>query len=340
MPVAVKRIAITLIGIALLATFVWLLARTHRGAADDDEEAIKTTPPSVVHRPGGEVVVRLTAAELEKAGLRTAPLQPMERTPEATAYGVILDPAPLIALNGEIASAQAALDASRAEFERAKRLHANGQNVSLKSMQAAQAKFRADQARFAQLGQQLADRWGRAIARLSPERRSEMVLGLARRQIAVARVSLPAGQTLASKPRGARVVVLGYEKHPLKTSLVSFAPSVDPSLQGETFLLELKAPDFPLVPGAAVTAYLRSGAPPEEGVILPRSAVVRFNNKAWVYVRLDANDFVRREVSLTVPLAHGWFLPDGLSPGTRVVVTGAETLLSDELGASHRVDED
>ncbi len=340
MRVALKRTAITLIGIILLATFVWLLARTHRDAADDDEEAIKTTPPSVVHRPGGEAVVRLTAAEQEKAGLETAPLLPMERASELTAYGVIVDPAPLITLNGEIVSASAALDASRAEFERAKRLHAHGRNVSLKSLQAAESKFRADQARFAQLNQQLADGWGLAMAQLSPERRSEMVLGLARRRIAVARVSLPAGQTLASKPRDARVVVLGYEKHPLRTSLVSFAPSVDPSLQGETFLLELEAPNFPLVPGAAVTAYLRSAAPPEQGVILPRSAVVRFNNKAWVYVRLDANDFVRREVSLTVPLAHGWFLPDSLSPGTRVVVTGAETLLSDELGASHRVEED
>ncbi len=340
MRVALKRTAIAVIGIALLATFVWVLARSRRGAADDDDAAIKTTPPSVVHRPGGEAVVRLTPAEQEKAGLETVALKPMQRARESTAYGVILDPAPLIALNSELASASAALDASRAEFERAKRLHAHGQNVSLKSMQAAESKFRADRARFAQLIQQLANTWGWEMARLGPPHREAMVAKLARREIAIARVSLPTGQTLTSKPRDARVVVLGYEKRPLATHLVSFAPSVDPSLQGETFLLELVAPKFPLVPGASVTAYLESAAPREQGVILPRSAVVRFNDKAWVYVRVDANDFARREVSLTTPLAHGWFLANSLAPGTRVVVTGAETLLSDELGASHRVEED
>jgi hypothetical protein len=333
-------IAWAVIAAAAVVILGSLLADAHRKASDEDDEEISSTPPTVQRGPGGEMVVRLTAAEQAKAGLETQALRPMSRSPEVAAYGVILDPAPLIALNSELASVSASLSTSRAEYERAKLLHAHGQNVSLKSVQAAESKFRADQAQFNQFNQQLANKWGRAMAHLKPARRNEIVARLARRAIAIARVSLPTGQTLVAKPRDARVVVLGYEKHPLTTPLVSFAPSVDPSLQGESFLLELDASKFPLVPGAAVTAYLRSAAPPEEGVILPRSAVVRFNNAAWVYVRLDANDFARREVSLTVPLAHGWFLPDSLSPGTRVVVTGAQTLLSDELGASHRVDED
>jgi hypothetical protein len=329
-------IAWTLIGAAAVAILLWVLAGVHREAGEEEEERISSTPPTVMRGADGEVVVRMTAAERAKAGLETQALRPLARAPEIAAYGVILDPAPLIALNSQLASASAALSASRAEFERAKLLHTQGQNVSLKNMQAAESAFHADQARFHQFGQQLADQWGGELAGLSPVRRDELVADLARRAVAIARVSLPAGQTLATKPSGARLIVLGYERRPLVTDLVSFAPSVDPSLQGESFLLEVDARKFPLVPGAAVTAYLKSAEPLQHGVLFPRSAVVRFDGKAWAYVRLNARDFARREVALAAPLADGWFVDAGFAPGTRVVVAGAQTLLSDELGSSRR----
>jgi hypothetical protein len=40
--------------------------------------------------------------------------------------------------------------------------------------------------------------------------------------------------------------------------------------------------------------------------------------------------FVRRETSLTSPLGDGWFMQRGFAPGDRVVVEGAQQLLSEE----------
>ncbi len=40
--------------------------------------------------------------------------------------------------------------------------------------------------------------------------------------------------------------------------------------------------------------------------------------------------FQRRELALDRPVAGGWFVTNGLAPNDRVVLTGAQALLSEE----------
>ena len=65
--------------------------------------------------------------------------------------------------------------------------------------------------------------------------------------------------------------------------------------------------------------------------MLPRTAVVRYASRAWVYVQTSDEVFTRREASLVSPTPDGWFVKTGFAPGDPVVVTGAQTLLSEEL---------
>ncbi len=79
---------------------------------------------------------------------------------------------------------------------------------------------------------------------------------------------------------------------------------------------------------------------PRQGVIVPDSAVVWLDGKAWVYVTRavapDASDaskpaeeFGRREIPVDAQTTGGWFVPDGFGDN-RVVVEGAQLLLSTE----------
>lgn len=68
----------------------------------------------------------------------------------------------------------------------------------------------------------------------------------------------------------------------------------------------------------------------QNGVVIPRGAVVRFNGKPWIYFQTGDQTFARREISLEQPLADGWFAAQGMKPGERVVVSGAQMLLSEE----------
>ena len=46
---------------------------------------------------------------------------------------------------------------------------------------------------------------------------------------------------------------------------------------------------------------------------------------------MDEELFERKDVALERPLADGWFVEDGLQPKQKIVVTGAQQLLSEEL---------
>ena len=67
------------------------------------------------------------------------------------------------------------------------------------------------------------------------------------------------------------------------------------------------------------------------GVMVPRTAIVRFHGDAWVYVQTGADTFERVAIALDHPLADGWFVRAGLKPQAKVVTTGAQQLLSEEL---------
>jgi multidrug efflux pump subunit AcrA (membrane-fusion protein) len=73
-----------------------------------------------------------------------------------------------------------------------------------------------------------------------------------------------------------------------------------------------------------------------KGVNVPKSAVVRYLGKAWVYVVASDGGFDRKEISLDHPIpdAAGWFVIESVKPGDRIVVTGAAALLSQEINAA------
>ena len=67
------------------------------------------------------------------------------------------------------------------------------------------------------------------------------------------------------------------------------------------------------------------------GVLIPSSAVIRYQGKAWVYLQTGDKEFTRREIPLDHPGANGWFVSSGVTDKDRVVEIGAQTLLSEEL---------
>ena len=79
-----------------------------------------------------------------------------------------------------------------------------------------------------------------------------------------------------------------------------------------------------------VLAYLANGSR-MQGVIVRAAAVVWWQGKAWIYVQKDTERFARREISTDTPVEDGWFVVNGLLPDDRIVTTGAQLLLSEEL---------
>ncbi|MGH7781213.1 MAG: efflux RND transporter periplasmic adaptor subunit [Candidatus Binataceae bacterium] len=326
-----RTIAVSIVAaVAMMAALV----RVSSTRADEDEEKPITSSAAQISRDAaGHVVIAVRPAAQKEIGVTTETLAPVVRPVEVEGYGFILDPAPLSKLNSDLVSAQATLDASAAQFRRTKRLYAEQKNVSLRDLQTAEAAYLIDKARLETLGQQLRDTWGGEIARADSRSRSELVYALIDRREAIARVTVPAGKVLDDFPAEAKIAVLGHEEHPVTARAVYFAPTVDPRIQGQSFLLLMRATGFPIRPGMAVSAALPTSGSGEQGVMVPRSAVLRYAGKEWVYQGLDADRFTRREIVPAQYSSEGYFITQNLKPGMWVVVTGAQTLLSEELKA-------
>jgi hypothetical protein len=131
---------------------------------------------------------------------------------------------------------------------------------------------------------------------------------------------------------GLRVAVAMRPERALGAQLLGPAPSVDPAVQGIGWLLLIE-PDPPPT-GTALTATLHFAERAFEGVVVPRSAVLRRDGGAFVYVEASPGSFERRAASLLRPREDGWLATGALAPGEPVVVRGAQQLLGVEFSQS------
>ena len=300
------------------------------------EETGDGAPKEEEEKPA-DFVVKLEKEKWQALDLEKGEPEKTELQPRRIAFGRVLDPTPIVTLDGELSAAEAALAASRAEYERTQGLFKNGENLARKTLETAHAQFRADEIKADGLHRGALLEWGPVFAALDAEQRHEFVEQLVRGETALIRVDILPGDVLAEPPKSARVLVLGREEKPVETQSITPAAAVDPKTQAQGFILRVDRPPFALRPGMALTAWLELPQPPRAGFAVPRSAVLRHDGRAWVYVQEEEEKFVRKPVTLDTPLDgdKGWFVAEGggIKADDLLVVTGAQSLLSEELKA-------
>ena len=259
----------------------------------------------------------------------------------------------LAAARSDASSAAAAEEAARAAYGRARVLNADAKNVSDRVVEEARSKFETERARL-EAARETVRTIESSLQSGGPAGSTPLVLQsqgtvveimaqpgesveagtpllrVSRLDRLVARIDLPIGETLPSGAAIARIVPAGQEHQPMEAERIATAAVVDQKAPGQAFLFRLRESRFGLRPGLAVTAYLPTGAAKRAGVTVPTAAVVRLSGKAYVYVQSAAEQFTRKEIRTGTPVASGYFIGNQLPPGTRIVVAGAQTLLSEE----------
>jgi hypothetical protein len=282
----------------------------------------------VSHGASGETIIKLDAETQKRMGLQTAALSAARLNAEVKGYGRVLDAAPLATSVADLISATAASAASQAELERLKTLIAQN-NASARALQTAEAAAVRDQAQTEAARLRLLASWSSAIA--TRQDLPAFVRSLGSLDSALIQLNLSPDQSLKEPPTGARIVTLSDETKPIEAQFLGPAAAVDPQVQGKGLLFLISPNPSRLAPGAAVTGYINAPGEPQSGVAVPRSAIVRFNGTAWVYVQTADDTFERTEARLERPMQDSWFVREGLKPEAKVVTTGAQQLLSEEL---------
>jgi hypothetical protein len=315
---------------------LWM--KTHGGdsppAAAEKPPDEAPTGPTIEHDSDGNVVIRIDDETQGNIGLQVASPAAAQLSPEFKGYGRVLDPSSLTTLMTELASAQAAYNASSNELARLKKLAQQG-NAPQRTLEAAEAAAIRDQLAAQSARNRLALTWGSAVAeRNDLSTFSEL---LTSGNAALVRIDLPAGEDLKVLPSGARILTLSGGS--AETENLEPASNVDPQTQGKGFVFLLKTNALQLLPGAAVTGYLKVPGEPLAGVIIPRDAVVRTEGAGWIYVADgSAEAYKRTQIALDHPTEAGWFVSKGVAATNYVVVKGAQTLLSQEMKAALKPD--
>ena len=345
-----RMLRIVIIAFPLMLVAAGLAWGFFSGRAEVTQEDQADTPiqgASRVSTQDGSTVLSMPVDAQRANGIVVTALTGERRSIESSGNAVVVDLQPILSLESsynsatmDVAKARASAAASGAEFERLQRLNHDGQNASEKSVEAARAASDSDAAveqnaeqTLSVLESSIALRWGPAIARWIESGSPHLNALLAQRMFLL-QVTVPGSAVHAAT---AAIVNLPDGKH-ASAQLLSTLPQLDPRLQSPSFLYLLPA-QARLVPGMNLSVSLPAG-PAQRGVVVPETAVVWWQGKAWCYVEHSPGKFTREAVPTKNPVANGWFVTASILPGMRVVTSGAQTLLSEEFRSELQADQD
>jgi hypothetical protein len=313
-----------------------------QGGPDQDAEkqAAKTAPaPAQITVQNGRIVLSLDAQSQNRLGIATVALSESSVRAQFIAPSVVLPVQELANLRSGYVAAQAQLEKARAnlnvagkEYQRLKILYQDNQNASAKALEAAEGTMQADTAGVSAAQQQLdlqaalvRQQWGTTVAEWTTQNTAalERVLSL---QEMLVQITIPPEKETSPPPTISLEMPAGGRA---SASFVSASPRLDPRIQGRTFLYITTARPG-LAPGLNLIAHLAMGKP-IRGFVIPESAIVWSEGQAWIYRQLSSNQYSRFVAATDIPVEGGFLTIKGLSSGDRVVVIGAQSLLSEEL---------
>ncbi len=315
-------------------------------------EVIQKAPSQVVSKEtdSGRHMLTIGRRAQQLSGISTQMLTAEKRSRSIKAYGEVLDLRNLFSLVTSFEAAKAAsmksifqLEISRNKYVRAKLLFGSTKYVSLEQLQAARAAYYSDLAdsesafgNLSGLKGQITEEWGKRISHLVTSS-SSFVTRLMSNGISMMLVTIQEPARSYNAPGTA--LVRAIDGNLIEAHLISISPVSNPQIQGVSYFYE--TPNSSNLPaGTNVVAYL-DGGKVMNGVRVPSSAIVWYDGTPWIFIKTGATSFERREISLTIPTADGWFIHNGVKPGEDVVVNGAQLLLSQELiGNTHGNNDD
>jgi hypothetical protein len=346
---SIMRIIIfSLIAIVLAGGLIWgfLAGRTEQSAEATREAPVQA--PSRVASKNGETILTFDAAAQRANGIVTIALSRDRRSVETQATGVVLQLQPILDLKSsyntastDLVKARATARASLAEYERLRQLNQDGKNASDKAVEIARAASESDTALVQNVQQSIAVlknstrlHWGPVVASWLEQGSPQLDALLAQRMFLLQVTVASTG--ISATPKQAMVKYPDGSHSP--AHLISTLPQLDPRLQAPS-LLYMVAAHPGLIPGINLPVFLPSG-PAQDGVVVPSSAIVWWQGKAWCYAEESPGKFTRREVATSNPVTSGWFVTEGISADAHVVTSGAQTLLSEEFRSQIQADQD
>jgi len=288
--------------------------------------ALMAVPWTVWAQVAPYVGVTLAPEVQTRLGVRTETLKSQRRAQQIDAFAKVLDPGPLAQLQTDLDAAEASAAASAAEARRSTALNASGAAVAGKDAEAAVAQAKADAAHVEILRQRIGLEWGPGLQKMTDARRKALIRQLSNGQAALVHIDTPNDQG-QSQARSVEIDIGDGQAH---GRLLGAARVAEPRLQSSGLIAEVSGKSAVLLSVGLIQSAHINIAASTPGVVLARSAVIRFMGSDWAYVRRSPDGFERRRLDNPAPAEGGLFVAKGFAAGEEVVVQGAAELFGAE----------
>ena len=290
----------------------------------------------------GSLVVRISADTQKLAGIKTILSENISIQSEDRAFATVIDIQELLLKRADYREAIAerqitntSLRNSSKLLEQLKVLHKEATNISKRELQQAtavweeqRARIQAINIRLQNIRENMVQKWNTEITELALKDNSELFDRLVNRKDYLILMTLKANQHLSADTAFVFVNKTDDRANARKAYFISAASFSDTTLQGETYFLRANAEKIRV--GMRLYVWLPDTGFSGEGVNIPDQAVVWYAGKPWAYVQVDDELFSRRSLLDPIETDSGWLVKDNFKIGEQIVVSGAQTLLSEE----------
>ena len=285
--------------------------------------------------------VEVSEAAQQMASIKSQTLMETFFTPEMRALATVIPTQPLQLAHVRCSEAEMQyrlaevnVQGMRKELTRLKTLQQATGSLASKEIQFAETNLSVAQAE-AELKQQLIQhchneirqQWPQPIADWAIQGGDDFKLLMAREQ-SLLQVTLPSHKTLDDKVTTIRWQEANKENHVGQAQRLAPSLTADPVLSGETWFFLTQSSS--LREGARLQVWVPDDEGTFSGVMIPFHAVVWYAGQPWAYLKMDDEHFQRISLADGLSSVEGIYLQQGFYPGDEVVISGAQTLLSEE----------
>lgn len=282
---------------------------------------------AAVEKPFG--VVEADAETLKRADIRVAALTTGSVQSGRAGYARALDLSALASINADYRAAAAAEDASASEYDRQKALFAADISTSARAVEQARVQAVADAEKVTFACRRVALEVGAGLERLGCPALDGLL-----RDAAAGRATLVRLDFVDGPPPAGTHVLLSSGNIEANVRVIGPAASADPQLQTAGVLAIVRGPAAARFGvGQVLDARIAGSDVTTNGVLVPRSAILRADGALWVYRAMKEGTFQRVELKDAQAAPDGLLVRQGLKPGDGIVVSGAGTLFGLEHAA-------
>lgn len=315
-------------------------------ATDDDDD--RHTSPTALSTPS-QSSLSLDNELQQLAGIRTQRLSQSDSLPEYQAFGTAIPLDGLLSLRQQYLynltqqqSAHAKNTEAQLNLTRTRQLHEQD-IVSNRRLQEQQAQATNEHAALDASHYQQAIllnncrmEWGETLCQWFTDPQAKQLNSFLNQTTQLIQITLPPGKQLAPQVKDIMIDNNGKRETAIAATLIANAPRIDPITQGLRYFF--KSSNRAMAYGSHLTAWIIDTTIQPSGVSLPRSAVVRYNGESYVFIKTATTEFSRHALTDLVANQTCCFSSMQLDAGDEIVISGAQTLLSQQL--NHRIPEE